>query len=52
MTKNNETGWNLDNSYTTLPQSFYTEIPTPVSSPELVKLNHSLAISLGLTLKN
>lgn len=27
MTKNNETGWNLDNSYTTLPQSFYTEIP-------------------------
>lgn len=50
MTKNNETGWNLDNSYTTLPQSFYTEIPpTPVSSPELVKLNHSLAISLGLT---
>ncbi|WP_116777405.1 protein adenylyltransferase SelO, partial [Bacillus thuringiensis] len=50
MTKINETGWNLDNSYTTLPQSFYTEIPpTPVSSPELVKLNHSLAISLGLT---
>ncbi|MED2040022.1 YdiU family protein [Bacillus wiedmannii] len=48
MTKKNEAGWNLDNSYTTLPQSFYTEIPpTPVSSPELVKLNHSLAISLG-----
>lgn len=48
MTKNNETGWNLDNSYTTLPQSFYTEIPpTPVSSPELIKLNNSLAISLG-----
>ncbi|OOZ87171.1 protein adenylyltransferase SelO [Bacillus cereus] len=48
MTKNNEAGWNLDHSYTTLPQSFYTEIPpTPVSSPELVKLNHSLAISLG-----
>lgn len=48
MTKNNEVGWNLDNSYATLPQSFYTEIPpTPVSSPELVKLNHSLAISLG-----
>ncbi len=48
MTKNNEAGWNLDNSYATLPHSFYTEIPpTPVSSPELVKLNHSLAISLG-----
>lgn len=27
MTKNNETGWNLDNSYMTLPESFYTEIP-------------------------
>lgn len=48
MTKNNEAGWNLDNSYATLPKSFYTDIPpTPVSSPELVKLNHSLAISLG-----
>lgn len=48
MTKNNEAGWNLDNSYTTLPQSFYTEIPpTPVHSPELIKLNNSLAISLG-----
>ena len=50
MTKNNEAGWNLDNSYTTLPQSFYTEIPpTPVHSPELIKLNNSLAISLGFT---
>lgn len=27
MTKNNEAGWNLDNSYTNLPQTFYTEIP-------------------------
>lgn len=27
MTKNNEAGWNLDNSYATLPQSFYTDIP-------------------------
>ena len=49
MTKNNETGWNLDNSYTTLPQSFYTEIPYSRKFTELVKLNHSLAISLGLT---
>ncbi|NUC17494.1 YdiU family protein [Bacillus mycoides] len=50
MTKNNEAGWNLEHSYTTLPQSFYTEIPpTPVRSPELIKLNNSLAISLGFT---
>lgn len=27
MTKNNEAGWNLETSYATLPQSFYTEIP-------------------------
>ncbi|KFN01586.1 YdiU family protein [Bacillus clarus] len=48
MTKKNETGWNIDNSYTHLPKSFFTEIPpTPVRSPELIKLNNSLAISLG-----
>ncbi|MGF2711902.1 hypothetical protein BWGOE3_35410 [Bacillus mycoides] len=48
MTKNKDAGWNLETSYATLPQSFYTEIPpTPVHSPELIKLNHSLAISLG-----
>lgn len=50
MTNNKEAGWNLEHSYTTLPQSFYTEIPpTPVHSPELIKLNNSLAISLGFT---
>ncbi|QWG51479.1 YdiU family protein [Bacillus mycoides] len=50
MNKNKEAGWNLEHSYTTLPQSFYTEIPpTPVRSPELIKLNNSLAISLGFT---
>ncbi len=42
-------GWNLDNSYTKLPSKFYTRTnPTPVSSPKLVILNHSLASSLGL----
>lgn len=45
----NETGWNFDNSYATLPESFYTLVaPTPVRAPELVILNESLAASLGL----
>lgn len=44
-----EIGWNLDNSYTRLPKSFFTnQSPTPVSSPRLIILNHSLASSLGL----
>jgi len=47
-----ETGWNLDNSYARLPGLFYTSLgPTPVSSPELVILNHSLAESLGLNVR-
>ncbi|CAH0284159.1 hypothetical protein SRABI96_04064 [Peribacillus sp. Bi96] len=49
MTKSNETGWNLDNSYARLPEKFFTSTnPTPVSSPELVILNERLAESLGL----
>lgn len=44
-----ETGWNLDNSYARLPQSFFSILnPTPVSSPQLIILNYSLATSLGL----
>lgn len=44
-----ETGWNLDNSYTWLPESFYSIVePTPVKSPEIVMLNESLASFLGL----
>ena len=43
-----EIGWNLDNSYAHLPQLFFTSLnPTPVSSPKLIILNHSLATSLG-----
>ena len=42
-------GWNLENSYSDLPGLFYTGLaPTPVSSPKLAVLNHSLAESLGL----
>lgn len=45
----NTVGWNFDNSYVKLPDTFFTILnPTPVSSPELVILNEPLAISLGL----
>ncbi|MGJ9386200.1 protein adenylyltransferase SelO [Salipaludibacillus sp. CF4.18] len=51
MTKINEikeAGWNLDNSYADLPETFFSKIDlNPVSSPEMVILNHSLATSLG-----
>ncbi|PEZ04794.1 hypothetical protein CN326_15690 [Bacillus sp. AFS018417] len=47
-----ETGWNLDNSYARLPESFFTSLnPTPVRSPKLVILNDSLATSLGLNIE-
>jgi serine/tyrosine/threonine adenylyltransferase len=49
MPNHKEIGWNLDNSYARLPKSFFTSHnPTPVSSPKLAILNHSLAKSLGL----
>lgn len=52
MTINKETGWNFDNSYTRLPQPFYTrQNPTPVRSPELIMFNESLAKSLGLNVQ-
>ena len=44
--------WQLDNSYTCLPEYFYTHIrPTPVRAPKLVILNYDLASSLGLSFK-
>ncbi|WLD92481.1 YdiU family protein [Alkalihalobacillus sp. AL-G] len=53
MTHNNkEMGWNFDNSYARLPESFFESTePTPVRSPELVILNKPLAKSLGLDVK-
>ncbi|MBE4910546.1 YdiU family protein [Bacillus luteolus] len=43
-----DAGWNLDNSYARLPNSFYSsQNPTPVRSPKLVILNSSLAEMLG-----
>ncbi len=45
----NQAGWNLENSYTKLPGSFFTrQNPTPVRSPKLVVLNERVAESLGL----
>jgi uncharacterized protein YdiU (UPF0061 family) len=47
-----EIGWNLDNSYARLPKPFFTNLnPTPVRSPKLIILNHSLATSLGLDVR-
>ena len=42
-------GWNFDNSYSRLPQVFFSKInPTPVRLPKLIVLNEPLAVSLGL----
>ncbi|WP_117168115.1 protein adenylyltransferase SelO [Paraliobacillus sediminis] len=44
-----EPGWNLENTYTTLPSVFLSRITSnPVRAPKLVILNESLAESLGL----
>ncbi len=42
-------GFDLKNSYTLLPDIFYTHIqPTPVSSPKIVVFNRPLSQALGL----
>jgi uncharacterized protein YdiU (UPF0061 family) len=39
----------FDNSYARLPSLFYERVdPSPVSAPQLVKLNRDLAVQLGL----
>ncbi|MCS0791551.1 YdiU family protein [Cytobacillus firmus] len=51
MTTSTETGWNFDNSYSRLPQTFFSKVkPNPVQSPELVILNEPLAKFLGLNI--
>lgn len=48
-----KTGWKLENSYANLPEIFFSrQKPTPVSSPKLVILNHTLATSLGLDIES
>ncbi len=45
----NHAGWNMDNSYSRLPNVFYSlQKPTPVKAPEVVIFNESLAEELGL----
>ena len=47
-----ELGWNIKNSYTSLPKMFYSLLkPTPVLSPRQIIINNSLATSLGLNEK-
>lgn len=42
-------GWRLDNSYTRLPEIFFSLSPlVPVKQPEVVVFNHPLAETLGL----
>ncbi|WP_342509660.1 YdiU family protein [Sporosarcina sp. FSL K6-2383] len=49
MTKHQESGWNLDNSYAHLPDRFFTKMNlNPVQEPKLIIFNDSLAVSLGL----
>ena len=49
MSYNNKIGWRFDNTYSKLLGSMLTRLtPTPVKSPELVILNHSLSEMLGL----
>jgi uncharacterized protein YdiU (UPF0061 family) len=39
----------FDNSYARLPERFYARLePTPVAKPALIKINHALALQLGL----
>ncbi|MYL50570.1 YdiU family protein [Halobacillus litoralis] len=45
-------GWNLQQSYTKLPDAFYTKAnPSEVEKPELVLFNEVLADELGLSAK-
>ncbi|SMP38607.1 protein adenylyltransferase SelO [Anoxynatronum buryatiense] len=42
-------GWHFDNSYLNLPNGLYTLVkPTPVTAPDLVLFNETLAATLGL----
>lgn len=44
-------GWNFDNSYSSLPDTFFSHTdPTPVSSPKLVILNRQVGENLGLNI--
>ena len=43
------TGWHLEHTYASLPQLFHADVtPSAVQAPDVVVLNVSLALSLGL----
>ncbi|MDV6345301.1 protein adenylyltransferase SelO [Nitrosomonas sp. Is37] len=49
---NDRVGWQFDNSYARLPESFYAQLhPVPVRAPQVAMLNHALAESLGLDIR-
>ncbi|SDY13232.1 YdiU family protein [Nitrosomonas sp. Nm33] len=49
---NDNIGWQFDNSYARLPESFYAQLyPVPVRAPQVAMLNHALAESLGLDIR-
>jgi uncharacterized protein YdiU (UPF0061 family) len=40
----------FDNTYVKLPEQFYAhQKPTPVSAPQLIRVNHALAAQLGIS---
>ncbi len=48
-TDNKPSGWNFDNSYSRLPDYLHVRLrPTPVTAPETILFNRSLARQLGL----
>ena len=53
MSGNNKIGWNFDNSYSNLPNSFvYETSPVPVKLPKLAIFNYNLADQIGLNFSN
>lgn len=49
LSANPTAGWNFDNSYAKLPETFYSSLPpVPVRKPQAVILNDALAAELGL----
>ena len=45
----NQIGWNFDNSYSRLPETFFSKVnPVPVQAPKMAIFNVSLATLLGL----
>jgi uncharacterized protein YdiU (UPF0061 family) len=50
---NNPQGWNFQHTYKTLPDTLYSiQEPTPVSNPQMVCFNETLATQLGLGFLN